>query len=423
MAVPGKIMREALLASALLVRGQGAAAAMQPLAAPVTDKVEAGFVGREGATAVEQKSVHRGRGLRQMREWKAQRHAKQVADDQTVDAATANMSEVQKNQWLADTFAQVRKDMAAKGIRTDKTPIGRVFFNDDAPGMTGVIRSRPLAGIQLPPGDENGVTIGETDVQGLTVKELKAVLAHEAMHTQIAAYDTFDVQAANERTADHAGARTYGGKTYASALRKVHANVAAYNPDAAGEMEAYNEAARLRLAFPQAGKSKPADKNAVAAVTSGMTETQRDAWLQTLSQSVQQDMRARGAALPEAPAVKVEFSRGENAPLSDVDRNGVTVNETQVKRLSVQELQAVIAYGISIARQPDPSSDAAAKAGMAAAARTYGGKTFSHALGELHRGETPHDPLQKREDEAIKTNPGNTLGRLARWTKTHILPH
>lgn len=394
-----------------------------PQRTPHSDADNQRFIGHRAAPGGARANAQRGQGLRQMREWKAQRHAKQAADERTVDVALANMSDAQRDQWLAGTFAQVRKDMAAKGIRTDREPIGRVFFNDDAPGLTGVIRSQPGAGIQMPPGDENGVTVNVSDVQGLTIKELKAVLAHEAMHTQIKPYSTFDIQAANERTADHAAARTYGGKTYATALSKVHANIAANNPSAAGEMEAYRDAARLRLAFPRAGKGKSAGKHSVAEATASMTEAQRDTWLQNLSQRVQQDMQASGAALPSASSVTVEFARGPNANISDVGKNAVTINEEQVKRLSVRELQAVLAYGMSTARQPDPLADAASQTGMAAASRTYGGKTFSHALGELHRGEDPHDPLHKRQDEAIKTNPGNALGRVARWARTHILSH
>ncbi len=271
MAVPGKIMREALLAGALLVRGQGAAAASQPVATPDVGNPTTLFVGHGGATGARQAKSARGLGLRQMREWKAQRHAKQAADEQTVDAVTAKMTDVQKDQWLTATFAEVRKDMAAKGIRTDKTPIGRVFFNDDAPGLTGVIRSNPALGMRLPPGDENGVTVCIEDVKGLTVKEFKSVLAHEAMHTQIEPYTTFDIKAANERTADHAAARTYGGRTYAAALRKVHANIAANDPAAAGEMANYHEAARLRLAFPQSDKGKPESRQTVEQAMTGMT--------------------------------------------------------------------------------------------------------------------------------------------------------
>lgn len=422
MVVPGKIMREALLASALMMRGQMAEAVELSPPAPHGETDNPRFI-RHGAAPGVRTNAHRGHGLRQMREWKAHRHAKQVADDQAVDTVMANMSDAQKDQWLTDTFAQVRKDMAAKGIRTDKEPIGRVFFNDDAPGLTGVIRSQPGVGVQLLPGDENGITVCIEDVRGLTVKELKAVLAHEAMHTQIKPYDTFDVRAANERTADHAAARTYGGRTYAAALRKVHANIAANNPAAAGEMETYHEAARLRLAFPRSGKGKSSGNHTVAEATAGMTVVQRDAWLQNLSQIVQKDMQGSGTGLTAVPPVKVEFARGENVSLSDIGKNEVTINEDQVKRLSVRELQSVLAYGIATARQPDPLTEAAAKVGMAAAAKTYGGKTFSHALGEIHRGEDPHDPLHKREDEAIKTNPGNPLGRLARWTKAHALPH
>lgn len=420
MAVPGKIMREALLAGALLVRGQGAEAASPPT--PQHDASAAPFVGHGGQPAARQDGARRGLGLRQMREWKAQRHAKQAADEQIVDAVTANMSEAQKDQWLTDTFTQVRKDMAAKGIRTDKTPIGRVFFNDDEPGLTGVIRSRPGGGT-LPPGDENGVTVNEGDVKGLTVKELKAVLAHEAMHTQIAAYDTFDVQAANERTADHAGARTYGGKAYAAALRKVHANLAANYDAAAAQMEVYEETARLRLAFPQTAKGKPASRQTVAQATAGMTEAQRDAWLQTLGQRVQREMAASGAAPPTGTTNTVAFARGENAMPFDVAKGAVMISEASASRLSVQELLSVLAFGAGAAQQPDPASDAAAKAGMAMAARTYGGKTISYAIGELYRGATPHEPLHQRQDEAIKTNPGSAVGRLARWTKSHILPH
>ena len=91
-------MREALLAGALQVRGQGAEAVSSPT--PQLDAGAARFVGRGGQPAAVKDSARRGIGLRQMREWKAQRHAQQTANEQTADGVLANMSEPQNsNGW------------------------------------------------------------------------------------------------------------------------------------------------------------------------------------------------------------------------------------------------------------------------------------------------------------------------------------
>ncbi len=423
MAVPGRIMREALLASALLVRGQNADAATQLVAAPQVNDAEPQTLGGGEVAVGNQNNTRRGNGLRQLREWKAQRHAKHAADTLTVDDATAGMTPQQKDQWLADTFQQVRKDMAAKGIRTDQSPIGRVRFTSDPAETTGVTRSSRNGSYKVPAADENGVEVNTQEMQGLTIKELKSVLAHEAMHTQIEPYTTFDIKAANERTADHAAARTYGGKTFAGALHKIGLNQAKSSPNAANEMVAYGEAAQMRLSFPKESRGSSQDRQTVEQALANKSEQERDIWLQTINRQVWQDMKARGVSFNDQSKTKIEFVRGEDAGLSDAGKNNVSINETQVKTLTVRELKSVVAYGTIIAQQADPNSESSAKAAGDAAAKTYGGRTFSHAIGELHREADPHLPLHKRQDEAIKTSPGSAVGRLARWTKAHIKPH
>ena len=114
--------------------------------------------------------------------------------------------------------------MTAKGIRMDKEPIGRVRFN---PNQSTSVTSADKPEKTL---DMNYVQVKESEMKGLTVKEFKSILAHEAMHTQIDAYDTFDVQAANARTADHAAARTYGGKTLSHALGEMQRGEVPHDP-------------------------------------------------------------------------------------------------------------------------------------------------------------------------------------------------
>lgn len=303
--------------------------------------------------------------------------------------------------------------MAAKGMRTDQQPIGDVFFNNIDAANTRVIRSRHM---DFPGVRHNSVTVNETDVKGLTVRELKSVLAHEAMHTQTTMekrqssrtiFDgpDFEVMAAEERVADHAAARTYGGQTFASALRKMHDNVAAVSPRLAEEMANYTEAARLRAAFPQEAKLKPADTLTVAQTTAGMTDAQSTAWMENLGRRVQQDMHKKGIDLPQVEVVKVTIDRSELPDITSYGKNEITINPAQVARLTVREMQSILAYGMYAATQPDPLSEATAKAGREAAARTYGGRTFSYAWGELHRDGDPHDQLHRRQDEALKTSP------------------
>ncbi len=403
MAPSSKILREMLLVSALLVRTHGAGAEQVDTPPPQ---------GRASATTqstpvIKQRTTPREQGLRQLRDMNARLHANHSADTQIVDNVTANMTQEQKNLWLTDLFAQVRKDMAVKGIRTDEKPIGEVFFNNIGAANTRVIRGFDF---DFPQAKHNSVTVNETDVKGLTVRELKSVLAHEASHTQTAVSSAdFEILAAGERTADHAAARTYGGHTLASALRKMHDNVAPLSPRLSKKMASYNDTALVREAYPRDEKLKPADKMLVAHATANMTQAQSTVWLENISQRVQSDMRRKGVNMPSEAKVKVVFDRETMPYPSSFGKNEVSINPQQAERLTVRELQSVLAYGMYAAIQADPFSDTAAKSGMAAAARTYGGKMFSHALGELHREGDPHVPLHRRQDEAIRANPGQGI--------------
>lgn len=400
MAPSSKILREALIVSALLLRTQGAEAEQVTTAPPH---------GRASATTqstsdLKQPATPRGQGLRQLRNMIAHQHENQTADSQIVDIVTANMTQEQKNLWLTDLFAQVRKDMAAKGIRTDQKPIGDIFFNNIGAANTRVIRG---VNFDFPQAKNNSVTVNETDVKGLTVRELKSVLAHEASHTQTAVSSAdFEILVAGERTADHAAARTYGGHTLASALRKMHDNVAPLSSRLSKKMACYNDTARLRQAYPHDEKLKPGDKMTVAHATANMTQAQSTVWLENISQGVLNDMRRKGVKMPIEATIRVDFDRETMPYTSSFEKNEVSINPQQAQRLTVRELQSVLAYGMYAAIQSDPFSDAAAKSGMQAAAQTYSGKMFSHALGELHRDGDPHEPLHRRQDEAIRANSG-----------------
>jgi hypothetical protein len=416
MAPTSKILREALIVSALLVRTPGAGAEQvdtpppQGRATPTT----------QSTSVVKQHATPREQSLRQLRNLNARLHANQAADTQIVDIVTANMTQEQKNLWLKDLFAQVRKDMATKGIRTDQVPIGEIFFNNIGAANTRVIRG---VNFDFPLAKHNSVTVNETDVKGLTVRELKSVLAHEASHTQTAVSSAdFEILAAGERTADHAAARTYGGHTLASALRKMHDNVAPLSPRLSKKMASYNDTARVRQAYPRDEKLKPADKMTVAHVTTNMTQAQSNVWLENTSQRVQSDMRRKGVNIPSEAKIKVVFDRDTMPYASSFGKNEVTINPQQAERLTVRELQSVLAYGMYAAIQTDPFSDAAAKSGMEAAARTYGGKMFSHALGELHRDGDPHDPLHRRQDEAIRANPRQGIKSQIQTKRSVLIP-
>lgn len=86
MAMSVKSLRGALLASAMLVQAQSnhTPEAAPPPSAPAT--------AQGGTPAAASEQAHRGRSLRQMREWSARQNTDQAADTLTVEAVTANMS-------------------------------------------------------------------------------------------------------------------------------------------------------------------------------------------------------------------------------------------------------------------------------------------------------------------------------------------
>jgi hypothetical protein len=151
-------------------------------------------------------------------------HAKQnAADNQTVEEATAGMTADQKDAWLQEQSLRTQKDMQSKGIPVDGSRIGQVRFCDE----------ESEAGVGP---DDKDININRTVAKRLTVRELRAELAHEIEHTQqpkqppYLRSDSIDVSIdklnrfyeASEKDADKAAGRTYGAKTYSKALDKSY---------------------------------------------------------------------------------------------------------------------------------------------------------------------------------------------------------
>lgn len=162
-----------------------------------------------GSSAQErQQNAHRGHALQRLNVWNALRRTGRTDDNHTVEQTTAGMSGEQRDVWLQQQLAQTVKDMEGKGLQLDHGKIGTAYFAPpDSP--------RRGAGIDYWRG-KNHVEINRDDARLLTVRELRAVLAHEVVQTEpnhgISSDPVGKLPAA---------ALTYGAKTHQNALHKL----------------------------------------------------------------------------------------------------------------------------------------------------------------------------------------------------------
>ena len=132
----------------------------------------------------------------------------QPDDSLTVAQATAGMGPEQKDAWLNRQKAQVLKDAADEGLHfRQKVGIARFEAGDD------FLTADP---------DSHDISVNEIAARTMTVRQVKALLAHEIRHTNQSRGLTDDDRAYAEKDADRWGARIYGPKTYNDALEKLN---------------------------------------------------------------------------------------------------------------------------------------------------------------------------------------------------------
>lgn len=211
MPAPAKVLRSFILAGAMVTR---AALAFRPVLAFAYSFGANGEDAQPsrrliGSSAQQrQQSAHRGHALQRLNVWNALRRTGRTDDNNTVEQSTAGMSGEQRDAWLRQQLAQTVKEMAGKGLQLDTDKIGTAYFaSPDSP--------RRGAGIDHWRG-KNHLEINREDARLLTVKELRAIMAHEVAQTQP------NLGVAYEHAGKTpASAMTYGAKIHQNALRKL----------------------------------------------------------------------------------------------------------------------------------------------------------------------------------------------------------
>lgn len=155
-----------------------------------------------------QQNANRGHALQRLNVWNALRRTGRTDDNHTIEQTTAGMGGEQRDAWLQQQLTQTVKDMAGKGLQLDMDKIGTAYFAPpDSP--------RRGAGIDHWRG-KNHVEINRDDARQLTVRELRAVLAHEVAQTQ----PNLGISA-DSAGQTSAATLTYSAKTHQSALHKL----------------------------------------------------------------------------------------------------------------------------------------------------------------------------------------------------------
>jgi len=238
-------------------------------------------------------------------------------------------------------------------------------------------------------------------------------MAHELRHTQQPLGETTPEQdAVNEREADDAAAKTYGGKTFSNALEKGSKNSKNLFPLDPKQQEFKKMTEGFKEAYPERSSGTANDNQFVEQITAKMSPEEKDKWLQQQVQQVEADMRNRGTLPTSGPKKIGDVAFAKNPDeITDVSGADITINERQSRQLTLREMKSVLAEAVAFTQQKDPDSDTAVKEAMHDAAQTYGGQTYINAMNEMYRSNEPdpHDRLTIRQQRALKNYPENSI--------------